>query len=214
MNTSSKTKHKTQVIYHGPVTYESDPFARFCKSSTKFESQILPLFLKGCDYKNQREYRFFIHTEEEPSEETVDLDVSLPMLGAMIEPHKAVLSQVFPIAVPFKSSASLSGACADGNGIPVIEHMKSFSLDDHHTPTSDSSDLNAVVSDPSFPVAPGTYDVEKSQRTGCDVAAHAAINALRNRIEMLIGMGSISRAHHALVRSSALECRFLHTASM
>ena len=204
-----KTKHKTQVIYHGPVTYESDPFDRFCKSSTKFESQLLPLFLKGRDYKNQREYRFFIHTEEEPSEETIDLDVSLTMLGATIEPHKAVLSQVFLIVVPFKPSVSLPDACADGSGISVIENMKSFSLDDHQTPTSDSSDLNAVVSDPSFPVAPDTCDVEESQRTVYDtVAAHSAISALRNRIEMLARMGSIPRARHALVKSSAWNADF------
>ena len=45
------------------------------------------VFLKGLEYRNQREYRFVIWSEKEPAEETVDLVVFMAMLGAMQKPR-------------------------------------------------------------------------------------------------------------------------------
>ena len=197
-----KTRHKTQVVYHGPVTYEKDPFARLCETSTETESMLLPLFIKRYGYKDQQEYRFYIHTEEEPSEETVDLDVSLAMLGAITEPYKNASSLVFPPVLPFGSPTdpkTRDDACDS-----IVEKMRAFANDNEQSSASDPSDLNSVMADPSFPVAPSTSDADDPQQAGRGTtAAHSAIEELRNRIEMLMGMKSIPENEHALVKSSA-----------
>lgn len=203
-----KTKHKIQVIYHGPVTYEKDPFDRFCKSSTKLESVLLPWFIKKYEYKNQREYRFFIHTEEEPPEETVDLDVSLAMLGAMIEPHKTAPSQVFPTVIPFNSPTD-PNAHADSSDMQVIEEMRAFSHDNQQASASDESDFDAAINDPLLPVSPSACDSDGQQHTGLETEeGHYATKTLRNRIEWLIGAGKITENRPALVKSSAWNADF------
>ena len=88
-----KTRHKAQLIIHGPVLYVDDPFSVFVAAGDdrqpvailhSLAPRILhSVFVKGIEHRDQREYRFVIWTEEEPTDETVDLDVSLAMMDAM-----------------------------------------------------------------------------------------------------------------------------------
>lgn len=81
----TRTSHRSQVIYHGPVIYVDDPYVMISNASSKAEFILRSNFVKGVEFQDQREYRFVILTEDEPSAETVDLDVSFAMLGAMQE---------------------------------------------------------------------------------------------------------------------------------
>lgn len=77
------TQHMSQLIIHGPVRYVEDPYELMSTAKSGWEEMLLPLFVKGMDYQDQREYRFAICTEKEPSDETVDLNASLALLRAM-----------------------------------------------------------------------------------------------------------------------------------
>lgn len=75
---ASKSCHKMQSVFHGPVIYTEDPYklitnARPCSEITEL---LLPVFTKSAEYQDQREYRFLIFSETEPPEHYVDLDVS------------------------------------------------------------------------------------------------------------------------------------------
>ncbi len=76
-------RHKSQFILHGPVIYVEDPYATITEAPSESEAMLLSVFVKGIDYRDQREHRFVIWAEEEPSDECVDLDASLALLGAM-----------------------------------------------------------------------------------------------------------------------------------
>ena len=88
-----ETLHKSQLIMHGPVLYVEDPYSVFIaaadnRPSAEVMHSFAPLiphtvFVKGIEHRDQREYRFVIWTEKEPINETVDLDVSMAMMGAM-----------------------------------------------------------------------------------------------------------------------------------
>ena len=92
-----KTRHKNQLIVHGPVLYVEDPYAVFVADDDSrpsaeimqsFASLIFhTVFVKGIEHCDQREYRFVIWTEEEPAYETVDLNVSMAMMGTMQNGH-------------------------------------------------------------------------------------------------------------------------------
>ena len=79
------THHKQQVVVHGPVVYVEDPYEIFNGDPPMNDLIFHMLFLKGLEYRDQREYRFVVWTEEPPEEETVDLEVSMAMLGALRE---------------------------------------------------------------------------------------------------------------------------------
>ena len=92
-----KTLHRAQLIIHGPVLYVEDPYSMFVaaadnRPSVEIMRSFGPLifhtvFVKGSEHRDQREYRFVIWTKEEPINETVDLDVSMAMMGAMQNGH-------------------------------------------------------------------------------------------------------------------------------
>ena len=75
--------HKSQLIVHGPVIYLENPYELISSLSSNWEQVILPIFVKDIKYLDQREYRFVIWTEDEPSEKCVDLKVSKSMLGSL-----------------------------------------------------------------------------------------------------------------------------------
>lgn len=77
------TAHRSQTVYHGPVVYEDDPRGRLERTSSDHELLLLLVFLKHTRHRAQREYRFLIWADEEPSEARLDLDVSPALLEAM-----------------------------------------------------------------------------------------------------------------------------------
>ena len=77
------TKHKSQLVLHGPVVYVEDPYAAICNAHDNWDFIVRSAFVKGIQYRDQREYRFIVLTEDKLTPQIVDLDVSLALLGAM-----------------------------------------------------------------------------------------------------------------------------------
>ena len=80
---SSYFKYKGQLIVHGPVVYAEDPFELVSSARTPMERMCLPIFLKNSRYADQREYRFAIWSEDEPSQDCVDLTASNTLFGSL-----------------------------------------------------------------------------------------------------------------------------------
>ena len=84
-----ETRSRGQLIAHGPVIYVADPFRTINSARTDAERVLLPVFVKHHRFAGQREYRFVIWADEEPSENVVDLDISCAMFGSLAErPHE------------------------------------------------------------------------------------------------------------------------------
>ena len=79
------TRHKSQLVFHGPVIYVADRYATIANAPSESEAMLLPVFVKGMERRDQRERRFVIWAEQEPSNEFEDLDASMALLGAMQE---------------------------------------------------------------------------------------------------------------------------------
>ena len=77
------TRHKSQFVFHGPVIYVEDPYARIANAPSESDAMLRSVFVKGMEYRDQREYRFVNSAEEEPSDEFEGLDASMALLGAM-----------------------------------------------------------------------------------------------------------------------------------
>ena len=77
------TRHKGQFVFHGPVIYVEDPYVTIANAPSESDAMFRSVFVKGMKYRDQREYRFVIWAEREPSNQYVDLAASLALLGAM-----------------------------------------------------------------------------------------------------------------------------------
>lgn len=75
---------RSQTVFHGPVIYTKDVYKVISSASSDLERMLLPVFTKHTRYRNEREYRFFIFTKEEPNMDCVNLRVS-PEVMATIE---------------------------------------------------------------------------------------------------------------------------------
>ncbi len=119
----SRTSHRSQVIFHGPVIYVDDPYAAIANASSKDEFLLRSVFVKGIKFQDQREYRFAIWTEEEPSAETVDIDVSFAMLGAMEDRLEGATQAVPPTCIPPDKSADSRATRIEYGDEPVTEEQ-------------------------------------------------------------------------------------------
>ena len=72
-----------QILYHGPVIYVDDVYALLQAATSKTEIMLLPLFAKARKYQHQREYRFVMWAQTEPTAETVFLHASPALIAAM-----------------------------------------------------------------------------------------------------------------------------------
>ena len=79
----SHVRRKGQLIIHGPVIYTADPYELVSRTSLPAERMLLPVFAKDIRYADQREYRFAIWTEDEPSEDHIDLTALKAMFGSL-----------------------------------------------------------------------------------------------------------------------------------
>lgn len=79
--TKHQTDHPSMSVFHGPVAYVDDPHAYVSDAENDFERMIRAVFFKHTRYADQREYRFVVWTEEEPEEETVDLQATPELLS-------------------------------------------------------------------------------------------------------------------------------------
>lgn len=83
---SSNSHHRTQTVFHGPVLYVDDPFEFVERARNDYETMFIPIFLKRRKYEAQREYRFVIWCDEEPTMPFVDLEVSPAMFSSFQSP--------------------------------------------------------------------------------------------------------------------------------
>ena len=82
-----RSYHPGLLIYHGPVWYTDDvlDFLKSFKSDPLYT--MYPLFVKDSQYRNQREYRFVLHSERPVEGETLRLHVSGMMRDALTPPR-------------------------------------------------------------------------------------------------------------------------------
>ena len=77
------THHPAQMIFHGPVVYSEDPYAYVTEATGMLDRALRAAFCKNTEYERQREYRFVAWANREPSEATIDLNVSQEMLASL-----------------------------------------------------------------------------------------------------------------------------------
>ena len=77
------TEHETQLVIHGPVVYVKDPYRAISNARDNWDFMVRSGFVKHDKYRDQREYRFLMLTEDKTTPEKLDLHVSLEMLGTM-----------------------------------------------------------------------------------------------------------------------------------
>ena len=105
---SLRTLHKTQMLIHGPVIYVDDPYATISNAPEGWNFLAISSFIKHVRFRDQREYRFVVLAEEEPSREFQELIVSHAMLGAM-ERRKGESARLsFPSIVWEKKSSDMA----------------------------------------------------------------------------------------------------------
>ena len=100
----ASSRRGSQTIFHGPVVYEQDKFARFTSPRNEFEAFLGKIFIKHKRFEAEREYRFVIWSEDEPAEDYVDLRMSLAMREAML-PLITPSRETYPETDPPNSSA-------------------------------------------------------------------------------------------------------------
>ena len=91
-----RTEHAVQLLYHGPVIYVDDVYGLIDAATSKHEFMLLPLFAKATKYRDQREYRFAVFADEEPTTETVFLAVSPAMAGTISRETSNDKPQIMP----------------------------------------------------------------------------------------------------------------------
>ena len=94
----ARTNHTMQMIIHGPVIYVDDVYTLINEVASPLEKMFLPLFAKETRFSSQREYRFVIWTEMEPTRKKVLLDATPTMTGIMQEYVRELGLQVIPPA--------------------------------------------------------------------------------------------------------------------
>ena len=174
---SSSTAHRSQTVYHGPVVYSEDLRGRLARASSDLELLLLLVFLKEAAMRAQREYRFAVWMEQEPEEDTVDLQVSPALVDAMWKPRPEPEGSGF---VPAGAAESSTVEEVDGGGFPGarkrVDVLPAF----------------AAMSNPA--VAPRRYDAEGLPSDLREaVTAHASVEALREAVERT-DAGSVAAA--------------------
>ena len=99
----ASSRRGSQTIFHGPVVYEQNKFARFTSPRNELEDFLGLIFIKDKCFEAEREYRFVIWSEDEPTEKHVDLKISLAMREAML-PLITPSSERYPETDPPSSS--------------------------------------------------------------------------------------------------------------
>ena len=161
--------HRSQTVYHGPVTYAEDPYRRLERASSDLELLLLLVFLKDAAHRSQREYRFVVWAEQEPREDRMDLPVSLALFEAM---------QTLPRAV--------GGGGFAPAGVEESSTVEAIHDDGHPRAALHVEALPAFAASSNPTVAPPRYDVEALPSDLRETAlVHAAAEALRAAVRQL-----------------------------
>lgn len=73
---STRSLHRSQAIFHGPVWYTDDVLEFLDTHTSEPSYWLYPLFVKDSKYRAQREYRFVVHSETPVEGEHLDLRIS------------------------------------------------------------------------------------------------------------------------------------------
>ena len=203
----TETRTRGQLIVHGPVTYVADPFRTIDSARTDAERVLLPIFVKHRRFAGQREYRFVVWADEEPSECVVDLEISLAMFGSLEErpPDPADLPRA-------SQAADCDPEPAEAPDVAEDPDRDAASKD----PLESTSDwfwpgLLGSGDDPTTPLS-RTIDPADYAANPRAAATAAALSALRSKVAQVRGerrMKAASSAWHAEPWISHLCKRFL-----
>ena len=168
----ASSRRGSQTIFHGPVVYEQDRFARFTSPRNEFEAFLGKIFIKDKCLEAEREYRFAIWAEDEPAEDHVDLRISLAMREAMlplITPSRETCQETDP---PDSSAPDVPQVPRD---LPPAAKLSE--LTSHEPALPDPLEL---LSDPSVGVRPHMLGTEPP--AGAEDMTACVIRSLRERV--------------------------------
>ena len=199
------TKHKTQLIIHGPVIYEEEPHDVIFREPESFKFIVRSIFIKRLQYEDEREYRFVVLTEKEPSTRAPVLDVSLEMLGSMQKFRGKSIPQVLPAIIPSEESSESHAMLTDPDHLSSSEESEQPRFRD---PPQTESSLNSMIMDaiynPSSPITPHALQANDlppdfhEKMTACSI-----LKALQDRIETSARVGKLDDKRYVEVTSSA-----------
>ena len=179
-----------QAVFHGPVIYTDDVYELLGSAPTNLDFILLSVFAKDTYYAPEREYRFLVWTEDEPSSDCVDLLASTCLLASMEEPTQKSSPQTVP-TVSIRSETSDQGD----------RSVEPDAIEGEVKEASSFPNLSDLISNPATPSTPHDYtteeppdDLDEKLRT------YSATAALRSRFWWVTGSRRIevaSAAWHA-----------------
>ena len=168
----ASSRRGSQTIFHGPVVYEQDRFARFTSPRNEFEAFLGKIFIKDKCLEAEREYRFAIWSEDEPAEDHVDLRISLAM-------REAMLPLITPSRETYQETDPPDSSAPDVPQVPrdLPPAAKLSELTSHEPALPDPLEL---LSDPSVGVRPHMLGTEPP--AGAEDMTACVIRSLRERV--------------------------------
>ena len=168
----ASSRRGSQTIFHGPVVYEQDRFARFTSPRNEFEAFLGKIFIKDKCLEAEREYRFAIWSEDEPAEDHVDLRISLAM-------QEAMLPLITPSRETYQETDPPDSSAPDVPQVPrdLPPAAKLSELTSHEPALPDPLEL---LSDPSVGVRPHMLGTEPP--AGAEDMTACVIRSLRERV--------------------------------
>ena len=202
-----ETRSRGQLIVHGPVIYVADTFRTIDSARTDAERLILPIFVKHHRFAGQREYRFVIWADKEPSEYVVDLKISCAMLGSIEErsPQPPILLH------------ALHAADGDSESTEPPDVGENSDRESRNKEPLDSTSdwawpgLLELSENPTTPLS-RTIDPAEYAANPPAATAAAALSALRSKVTQVRGgrrLKAASSAWHAEPWISHLCKRFM-----
>ena len=171
-NLHESSRRGSQTIFHGPVVYEQDKFARFTSPRNEFEASLGMIFIKDKRFEAEREYRFAIWSEDELAEDHVDLRISLAMREALL-PLITPSRETYPETDPPDSSAP--DVPQEPRDLPPAAKLSA--LTSHEPALPDPLEL---LRDPSVGVQPHMLGTEPP--AGAEDMTACVIRSLRERV--------------------------------
>ena len=174
---------RSQTVFHGPVIYTEDVYRVISSASSDLERMLLPVFAKHARCCNEREYRFFILTKEEPNMDCVNLRVS-PEVMATIETivEDDWLQDLSPGEKPER--------CGRETMVPNEE-------------SSDVSEVSENLDTPWDPLNP--LDLVNDPRVAVAPKDYTALGLPEDLEEMTSVYGAVQALKHAVKRVSAVR---------
>ena len=168
----ASSRRGSQTIFHGPVVYEQDRFARFTSPRNEFEAFLGKIFIKDKCLEGEREYRFAIWSEDEPVEDHVDLRISLAM-------REAMLPLITPSRETYQETDSPDSSAPDIPQVPrdLPPAAKLSEITSHEPALPNPLEL---LSDPSVGVRPHMLGTEPP--SGAEDMTACVIRSSRERV--------------------------------